>query len=89
MGSHAAQAGQGVAHPGGFPFHEGPDGQTEGPQLLDGAPAGDDRLQGRIRQRSLPPVVEVGLVGQGRAEISQGHGNGRYGSRGSTTTAVP
>ena len=76
MGRHAAQVGQGVAHPGGFPFHEGPHSQAEGPQLLDGAPAGHDRLQGRIRKWSLPPVVEVGLVGQGWAEVAQGHGDG-------------
>lgn len=48
----------------------GPDLCCEGTQFLDTFPAGCDRVEGRCRQRTLTAVVEVGLVGQGRAEVS-------------------
>ena len=58
----------GVVH---FCAHVRPDIRGERAQLLNAFPAGCDCIQRGIGQRPLPPEVEVGLVRQGWAEISQ------------------
>ena len=71
MGANAAPAREGPAQTAGFLLDERPDIGCERPELLNSSPALVDRLQRRGRQGTLTAVVEVGLVGEGRAEKSK------------------
>ena len=71
MGRRTAPLGQMQPDPRGFLCQNGPHRSSEGPQLLNPPPAGHDCLQRWRGQGTLTSVVEVSLVGQGRAEISQ------------------
>ena len=68
MGWHIAQSGESAASLVHFGADVGPDVRREGAQFLDPFPAGGDGLQRRRGQRSLPAVIEVGLVLQGRTQ---------------------
>jgi len=71
MGANPAPAREGPAQAAGFLLDERPDIGCEWPELLNGSPALVDRLQRRGRQGTLTAVVEVGLVGEGRAERTE------------------
>ena len=71
MGANPAPAREGSAEATCFLLDEGPGIGCERTELLNGSPALVDRLQRRGRQGTLTAVVEVGLVGEGRAQIPE------------------
>ena len=71
MGTHPTQLSKPSAGVVGFSSDVRPDIGGEWPELLDAPPAVGDGFEGGRRQWPLAAVIEINLVGQCRAEISE------------------